>query len=246
MGRADPGGSRSARRRGRRLRRAAWARSPASDQAPGRSAASTSPSSSATPPACSTTSTMPLATGLPRDRHRHHRLGGRRAGSRTSSGRISAMPTPGACRRADVQPGGRAVRRARRAGGASLRRASRTTTRTSWSGTAGPRPTGRPARPPPSPTGCCRISPPSAGHGWRRDRTRQSRDTLEVVALRAGASPGMHVVGFDAPGESIELRITARDRSAYVAGALLPPTGCSPSPRGATASPPSTSSSASC
>ena len=47
------------------------------------------------------------------------------------------------------------------------------------------------------------------------------RDTLEVVALRAGASPGMHVVGFDAPGESIELRVTARDRSAYVAGALL-------------------------
>jgi hypothetical protein len=31
----------------------------------------------------------------------------------------------------------------------------------------------------------------------------------------------MHVVGFDASGESIELRITARDRSAYVAGALL-------------------------
>jgi dihydrodipicolinate reductase len=41
------------------------------------------------------------------------------------------------------------------------------------------------------------------------------------VALRAGASPGMHLVGFDAPGESIELRVTARDRSAYVAGALL-------------------------
>lgn len=46
-------------------------------------------------------------------------------------------------------------------------------------------------------------------------------ETLEVVALRAGASPGMHVVGFDAPGESIEFRVTARDRSAYVAGALL-------------------------
>ena len=42
-----------------------------------------------------------------------------------------------------------------------------------------------------------------------------------VVALRAGASPGMHVVGFDAPGEAFELRVTARDRSAYVAGALL-------------------------
>ena len=46
-------------------------------------------------------------------------------------------------------------------------------------------------------------------------------DVLEVVALRAGASPGMHVVGFDAPGEAFELRVTARDRSAYVAGALL-------------------------
>jgi dihydrodipicolinate reductase len=31
----------------------------------------------------------------------------------------------------------------------------------------------------------------------------------------------MHIVGFDAPGEALELRITARDRSAYVAGALL-------------------------
>lgn len=46
-------------------------------------------------------------------------------------------------------------------------------------------------------------------------------ETLEVVSLRAGVSPGMHVVGFDAPGETIELRITARDRSAYVGGALL-------------------------
>ncbi len=46
-------------------------------------------------------------------------------------------------------------------------------------------------------------------------------ETLAVVVLRAGASPGLHVVGFDAPGESIELRVTARDRSAYVAGALL-------------------------
>ncbi len=46
-------------------------------------------------------------------------------------------------------------------------------------------------------------------------------DTLEVVSLRAGASPGLHVFGFDAPGESLELRLAARDRSAYVAGALL-------------------------
>jgi 4-hydroxy-tetrahydrodipicolinate reductase len=46
-------------------------------------------------------------------------------------------------------------------------------------------------------------------------------DTLEVVSLRVGAHPGMHVVGFEAPGESIELRVIARDRSAYVAGAIL-------------------------
>jgi 4-hydroxy-tetrahydrodipicolinate reductase len=46
-------------------------------------------------------------------------------------------------------------------------------------------------------------------------------DVLEVVALRAGVHPGMHIVGFDGPGEALELRITARDRSAYAAGALL-------------------------
>jgi 4-hydroxy-tetrahydrodipicolinate reductase len=46
-------------------------------------------------------------------------------------------------------------------------------------------------------------------------------DVLEVVALRAGSHPGMHIVGFDGPGEALELRVAARDRSAYVAGALL-------------------------
>jgi 4-hydroxy-tetrahydrodipicolinate reductase len=45
-------------------------------------------------------------------------------------------------------------------------------------------------------------------------------DDLEVVVVRAGSSPGMHLVGFDAPGETVELRLTARDRSAYAAGAL--------------------------
>ena len=43
---------------------------------------------------------------------------------------------------------------------------------------------------------------------------------VEVASVRAGASPGMHLVGFDSPGETIELRLTARDRSAYAAGAL--------------------------
>lgn len=45
-------------------------------------------------------------------------------------------------------------------------------------------------------------------------------DELELAVVRAGASPGMHLLGFDAPGESIELRVTARDRSAYAAGAI--------------------------
>jgi len=45
-------------------------------------------------------------------------------------------------------------------------------------------------------------------------------DDLEVVAVRAGSSPGMHLLGFDAPGETLELRLTARDRSAYAAGVL--------------------------
>jgi 4-hydroxy-tetrahydrodipicolinate reductase len=45
-------------------------------------------------------------------------------------------------------------------------------------------------------------------------------DDLEVVSIRAGASPGMHLVGFDATGETVELRLTARDRSAYATGVL--------------------------
>lgn len=47
-----------------------------------------------------------------------------------------------------------------------------------------------------------------------------SADDLETVSIRAGSSPGMHLVGFDAAGETVELRITARDRAAYAAGVL--------------------------
>lgn len=47
-----------------------------------------------------------------------------------------------------------------------------------------------------------------------------SVDDLEVVSIRAGASPGMHLVGFDAVGETVELRLTARDRSTYASGIL--------------------------
>ena len=46
-------------------------------------------------------------------------------------------------------------------------------------------------------------------------------EVLEIVALRAGSHPGMHTVGFDGPGESLQVKVEARDRAAYVAGALL-------------------------
>jgi 4-hydroxy-tetrahydrodipicolinate reductase len=57
-------------------------------------------------------------------------------------------------------------------------------------------------------------------------------DDLEVVSIRAGASPGMHLVGFDAAGETVELRLTARDRSAYAAGILAAADWLSRAPRG--------------
>lgn len=46
------------------------------------------------------------------------------------------------------------------------------------------------------------------------------RPVLEVAGIRAGAAPGTHLVTFDGAGESVELRITARDRTAYGDGAL--------------------------
>lgn len=45
-------------------------------------------------------------------------------------------------------------------------------------------------------------------------------DVDEVAVLRAGSMPGMHVVGLDGASETIELRLTARDREGYAAGAL--------------------------
>jgi 4-hydroxy-tetrahydrodipicolinate reductase len=45
-------------------------------------------------------------------------------------------------------------------------------------------------------------------------------EELDVAVIRAGAAPGMHLVGFDAPGETHERRLTARDRSAYASGAV--------------------------
>jgi 4-hydroxy-tetrahydrodipicolinate reductase len=49
--------------------------------------------------------------------------------------------------------------------------------------------------------------------------TASDDDRPEVASIRAGWFPGTHLVGFDAIGETIELRLTARDRTAYAAGA---------------------------
>ena len=70
-------------------------------------------------------------------------------------------------------------------------------------------------------------------------------DDLEVVSIRAGASPGMHLVGFDAAGETVELRLTARDRSAYAAGILAAADWLRPRAARRPASTPSTPSSTS-
>jgi 4-hydroxy-tetrahydrodipicolinate reductase len=53
-----------------------------------------------------------------------------------------------------------------------------------------------------------------------RPASTRPPDELEIAAVRAGSSPGSHLVGFDAVGETVELRLTARDRTAYAVGAL--------------------------
>lgn len=57
-------------------------------------------------------------------------------------------------------------------------------------------------------------------------------DAIEVLSLRAGSAPGTHLVGFDAPGETFELRLTARDRRCYASGARLAADWLAAEPRG--------------
>ncbi len=58
------------------------------------------------------------------------------------------------------------------------------------------------------------------------------RPALEIAGIRAGAAPGTHLVTFDGPGESVELRLTARDRAAYADGALAAVRWLAREPRG--------------
>ena len=59
-----------------------------------------------------------------------------------------------------------------------------------------------------------------AGRMAERHPDLTSAADLEIASIRAGSNPGMHLVGFDAAGETVELRITARDRTPYAAGIL--------------------------
>ena len=79
-----------------------------------------------------------------------------------------------------------------------------------------------------------------AGHPRLADRT-----TSRSCRSGPGASPGMHLVGFDAAGETVELRLTARDRSAYAAGILAAADWLARARRASPASTPSTPSSTS-
>jgi len=45
-------------------------------------------------------------------------------------------------------------------------------------------------------------------------------DQLHVTSSRAGSVPGTHIVTFDSPADSIELKHTARNRSGFALGAL--------------------------
>jgi 4-hydroxy-tetrahydrodipicolinate reductase len=46
------------------------------------------------------------------------------------------------------------------------------------------------------------------------------RHAVDMASTRAGAIPGTHTIGFDAPAETITLTHTARDRSGFARGAL--------------------------
>jgi 4-hydroxy-tetrahydrodipicolinate reductase len=58
-------------------------------------------------------------------------------------------------------------------------------------------------------------------------------DVDEVAVVRSGSMPGMHAVALDGPSETIELRLTARDRSGYAAGAVAAIDWLLAAPRGA-------------
>lgn len=47
------------------------------------------------------------------------------------------------------------------------------------------------------------------------------KDELHISSTRSGNIPGTHIVGFDSPADTIELKHTARNRSGFALGALM-------------------------
>ena len=64
------------------------------------------------------------------------------------------------------------------------------------------------------------VSADADANDTRPGEAGLARRPLEVAGIRAGVAPGTHLVTFDGPGECVELRLAARDRSAYADGAL--------------------------
>ncbi len=64
------------------------------------------------------------------------------------------------------------------------------------------------------------------------DAAAHDRPVIEIAGIRSGSAPGCHLVTFDGAGESVELRLTARDRSAYADGALAAARWLAREPRG--------------
>ena len=113
--------------------------------------------------------------------------------------------------------------------------AARASIHSSSSGIGRANATGRRAPPATSLGGSSPVIP-----GCARQTTSRSSRSGPV------SSPGMHLVGFDALGETVELRLTARDRSAYAVGILAAADWLTRAPQDPPASTPSTPSSTRC
>ena len=183
------------------------------------------PTATSAPPRPRADVVVEASAGVGGRRQPRPRAGGRQSPVRPRGQRLGRRDRPRPldaararrCRRRRAQPVARggAVPAPGRAGRRHVR-ARRASSRRSWSGTAAARPTARPARRATSPAGSRPRTPAGPGPTSHDD----DRPALEVVGIRAGVAPGTHLVTFDGPGESVELRLTARDRTAYADGAL--------------------------
>ena len=142
-----------------------------------------------------------LAAQRRQRRHRHDRLGGarsRRSARHVGAGGIGVVAAPNFALGVNLfvalaERGGGAVRAAG-GFGAWIHEAHHAAKRDAPSGTA------------------LLLEAALTERGYNRP--------IDVSSTRAGSIPGTHTIGFDAPGETITLTHTARDRSGFARGAL--------------------------